>query len=94
MLEFDVQHDMGYRMKKHDELEGEPCNGEVERAQYVAVTTNYKPPSSKKDLEYRVRRHIEDAAEALEKDMDTTIDVNEREIKENIEYGNRNRDRD
>ena len=80
-LEFDAKHAMDYTMKKHDEIENEPCNGEVERAVYVPVTTsNYLPPAGI-DLEYRVREHIENAAYELTKDMNTKIDIKEEDLK-------------
>lgn len=94
LLEFDAQHSMNHIMKQHDEVENEPCNGIIERAQDVVITTDYSPPTGERDLEYRMREHFEDVKEALHKDREP-IKVSEEEIKRNMEKnGNRISDRD
>lgn len=63
------------------------CDGELEKAVHVAITTtNYVPPTGI-DLEYRIQQYIEDAKHAVKVDRGKKMKADEKEIAEKIKNG-------
>lgn len=89
LMEFDVQHSMSEKREKCSEIEKSyNCTGNLQRALHVPLnTTPYVPPTGK-DLEFRVRKGIEEAEEAFFKDRKKKMKTSEQESRERIKNGN------
>jgi predicted nucleic acid-binding Zn ribbon protein len=86
--EFDAQHAMNQTYLIHSDNNESKCDGTVQRAQYIAVTTGYTSNRDGVDLEYRVRQVIEEDKEELKKDASKRMSVDTKKIQENIKNGN------